>query len=312
MNLAIKGHKTRGAEVIEILKMLGGTNPHNYSADSDCFCFYVGKGIDDTNANVIYYDWIRCCYDDEEWIVFTLEEFLEKFPYKVGDKVQRKGVTSCDTVYEIEQIIWEYDQVVYIICDLYWKNIKCTVTTETLQPYKEETTVKQKKDYEEWCPINYLEFENNDDTWDDEVEVNLGKDYEIQIRGDKTFIVKKKPQYPKTYKECCEVLKIPKNDEHYIDIDAPLVPSDYNRLVSAFTKLLICRDAYWKIAGEEMGLGKPWKPDWDNLLTTREYIKINKGCFTYSSRVFVFPTKEMKDTFFENFKELIEIVKELL
>ena len=120
-------------------------------------------------------------------------------------------------------------------------------------PY-EETMVEQKKDYEEWFLTDYLEFENNDDTWADEVEVNLGKDYEIQNRGDKTFIVKKKPQYPKTYKECCEVLGIPKNSKHYIDIDVPLVPSDYNRLVSAFTKLLICRDAYWKIAGEQMGL----------------------------------------------------------
>lgn len=31
--LAINGHATRGEEVIEILEMLGGSNPHNYSAD---------------------------------------------------------------------------------------------------------------------------------------------------------------------------------------------------------------------------------------------------------------------------------------
>lgn len=108
--LAIKGHPTRGAEVIEILKMLGGTNPHNYSADSDIFCFYIGKGIND--INVIYYDWIHGCYDDEEWIVFTLEEFLEKFPYKIGDKVLYKtyGIYSA-----IKTMKWnsEKEQVFY-------------------------------------------------------------------------------------------------------------------------------------------------------------------------------------------------------
>ena len=49
--LAIKGHKTRGKEVIEILEMLGGNNPHKYVAYSDCFYFYIG----DETRN-IYYD----------------------------------------------------------------------------------------------------------------------------------------------------------------------------------------------------------------------------------------------------------------
>ena len=74
----------------------------------------------------------------------------------------------------------------------------------------------------------------------------------------------------------------------------------------------MCRDAYWKLYGEEMGLGKPWEPDFDNLSTNLEYIKIVKGCFTYSSRTFVFPTVEMRDAFKENFDPDIEICKELL
>lgn len=31
--------------------------------------------------------------------------------------------------------------------------------------------------------------------------------------------------------------------------------------IICFQELLIARDAYWKIASEEMGLSKPWKPD---------------------------------------------------
>ena len=81
MILAIKGHKTRGEEVINLLKMLGGVNSYNYSADCDILCFYICKG-----TNAICRNWVKNCY--EGMTVFTLEEFLEKYPYKVGDKVR--------------------------------------------------------------------------------------------------------------------------------------------------------------------------------------------------------------------------------
>jgi hypothetical protein len=118
--------------------------------------------------------------------------------------------------------------------------------------------------------------------------------------------------FPKTYEECCGALKIP-NDERYIDIDVPL---DYNKVLSAFTKLLICRNAYWKIAGEQMGLGKPWEPNWSDDLS-KYYIsfynyKIDKGVLNYSNKILAFPTEEMRDAFYEYFKVLIEECKELL
>ena len=119
-----------------------------------------------------------------------------------------------------------------------------------------------------------------------------------------------KPQYPKTYEECCDLLV---NYDKYSEILVAIAGVSYKaNLIKSFTKLLICRDAYWEIAGKELGLGKPWKPDWDNLSTNHEFIKINKGCFTYSSRILVFPTEEMRDAFFDNFKDLIEQCKELL
>ena len=127
------------------------------------------------------------------------------------------------------------------------------------------------------------------------------------INATKIVLEKKKKEYPKTYEECLNILAFVR-PEFTID----LLNEHYERLISSFYKLLICRDAYWKIAGEEMGLGEPWKPDWDNLSTNHEFIKINKGCFTYSSRVLVFPTAEMRDAFYENFKELINECKELL
>ena len=154
-------------------------------------------------------------------------------------------------------------------------------------------------------------------------------DYEFRdengnvIEAKKIVLEKKKKEYPKTYEECCEVL-MGKTD--FADFELVLtklsISTKYENTISpepshikeinVLYKLLICRDAYWKIAGEEMGLGESWEPDWDNLSTNHEFIKINKGCFTYSSRVLVFPTAEMRDAFYENFKDLIEECKELL
>ena len=140
------------------------------------------------------------------------------------------------------------------------------------------------------------------------------------INTTKIVLEKKKKEYPKTYKECCKVLGV--DPDNYLSIrnlyydDGYAETTNYEQdllgIFDSLWELRICRDAYWKIAGEEMGLGKPWAPDFDNLSTNLEYIKIVKGCFTYSSRAFAFPTPEMQDAFYENFKELIESCKELL
>ena len=56
----------------------------------------------------------------------------------------------------------------------------------------------------------------------------------------------KEKEYPKTYEECCKVL-----DWNHRDYDRVGYESE---LLCKFQVLLLCRDAYWKIAGEEMGL----------------------------------------------------------
>ena len=155
----------------------------------------------------------------------------------------------------------------------------------------------------------------NDANYEDEVELQLG-DYEIEVRDGKTYAVKKKPAYPKTYEECCKVLKISKRAQ--LSYTNPEVEcsnayfSDEKYLLDAFMMLRICRNAYWKIAGEQMGLNKPWEPSntKDKYIIRRAGDEILKG---YNiSCVLEFPTEEMRDAFYENFKELIEQCKELL
>ena len=87
--------------------------------------------------------------------------------------------------------------------------------------------------------------------------------------------------------------------------------------LESLRKLRICRDAYWKIAGEEMGLGKPWEPDWSTEYE-RKYVievyrnKVRTNSQGYSNTMLAFPTKEMRDAFRENFGSDIEFCKEFL
>ena len=134
------------------------------------------------------------------------------------------------------------------------------------------------------------------------------KDYEIKHDGDNFYLVKKKKEYPKTYEKCCRILNI--------NTDCSIRGYKVG-LLSFFQMLLICRDAYWKIAGEKMGLGKPWEPDWRE----RRYIIYRNqddiiggyreaGCVEH--HIFEFPTSEMRDAFKENFDTNLEICKEFL
>ena len=125
------------------------------------------------------------------------------------------------------------------------------------------------------------------------------------INATKIVLEKKKKEYPKTFEECVHVLE------------------GGNRMsleqMNTFRKLIDARNAYWKLYGEEMGLGKglPWVPDWMCIdpiyIILYQYhaickAEVNGG----TSYILAFPTAEMRDVFYENFKELIEQCKELL
>lgn len=200
------------------------------------------------------------------------------------------------------------------ICDSCLDNEGCWVDCDRKKQEREKET---KKDLD-WHLTDYLEFENNNDTWANEVEVNLGNDYEIQIRDGKTFIVRKNPQYPKTYKECCvKISAITDRHYFYTKRDKEDYPEEIKILdtLDNLRKLLICRNAYWKIAGEQMGLGKPWEPDTCQIAysigrysnATVLHNDMYGGFF-----ILEFPTKEIRDAFYENFEELIEQCKEVL
>jgi hypothetical protein len=373
--LAIKGHETRGKEVIELLEMLGGINDREYIGTNTWKDEYYFLD----NGYIRAYDWC-------DGIKFTLEEFLMKYPFKVGDKVIDEADGCPGVVCEMKwdeglsdmkyyvafgngidfgwfandsinffkikknenleetQSNQDIDKVVDIFrkefceccgsqrcsgqddeleyCERF-KNLmdnsgKPSVENHKMGPksklpskyYEDKMEETQsKREYDELrMPLddNENKFPSFEPMFkmNDELEYKIPDGYEItEASKDKVFIKPIKSKYPKTLGDCCKVI---------VDIGDYQMCGYKHELLFNFQNLLICCGAYWKIAGEEMGLGKPWEPDWDNLSTNHEFIKINKGCFTYSSRLLVFPTTEMRDAFSENFKDLIEQCKELL
>ena len=136
----------------------------------------------------------------------------------------------------------------------------------------------------------------------------------IVIDTHKIVLEKKKKEYPKLFVDCCAILY--PNDN--FQIVSQRVKGHKGDLLFHFQKLLICRDAYWKLYGEDMGLGKPWEL---SIGTPIYYIYYNRTVGTIKNDyaddiqcniILAFPTAEMRDAFYENFKEFINECKELL
>ena len=322
--LAIKGHPTRGNEVIKLLEILGGTinkkilstaiigdvlNPHVYFFDPDS-----------SDNRIVWYYLLGLEHDGRasEMMIFTLEEFLEKYPFKVGDKV-----FLYDNITEgyVTGMKWDEDEKTVKYC--VYTSSECWCDVKELLKWNNVDLVE--RHYEEQCEemvkdnfeIKMQTKRDIDKTMfmlghtlvpnkvNDKLEYEINDGYEFdRVEKGKIILKPIKPKYPTTYEECCKILNI-RWEKNYAQ--------GYKcNLINKFQELFIARNTYYKIAGEEIGLDKPWEPDWENLSTNHHFIKISKGCFTYSSRLLVFPTEEMRDAFYENFKDLIEQCKELL
>ena len=297
-SLAIRGHSTRGKEVIELLEMMGGKNNCDSPADNLGLCYLIDDDFD-ICAHYFGYD----DYEDGELNIFTLEEFLEKYPFKVGDKVIDDSGES-GIIIEMkwdEEIIYKVDfgkECYYFASDF-------------LRPYK-EANANELKPTDNVDDVHYIsEYKTiGQGTY----AIKIADGYKFDSVDENGNIIvkafKPKPTYPANYDECKVVLQLQDSK-----IQARC---GYEwRLISYFQQLLMCRDAYWKVAGEQMGLNKPWEPDWSNddetkfcIYTTQNIISLD--IFGVDNRILAFPTEEMRDAFYKNFDYLIEACKELL
>lgn len=132
-----------------------------------------------------------------------------------------------------------------------------------------------------------------------------------EILTSKIILEKKKKEYPKTYKECCEILGI----GSYFEPEIRNVTTEECHKFEKLIRLKRCRDAYWKLYGEQIGLGRPWEPDYNSgyipaIIHRNGFIQ--KVEVQYRNAILVFPTTEIRDAFKENFDPDIAICKEFL
>ena len=300
--LAIKGHPTRGKEVIELLEMMGGINsneaygnlPNNWDVS-----YYIFKdGIISVSEDKILIK--------KQFEIFTLEEFLEKYPFKVGDKVTD---LKSDKIAEVYKMYWSENNSCIYYDIKYPNNRGCQRRLMDLKPMDDTDDVHSISECKTIGQGTYA--------------IRIANGYKFDSIDENGNIIvksfKPKPIYPKTYEECCKVLDF--CGDYFLttyEADCIVKKEVYGILqqVSSLTQLWICKSAYWKIAGEQMRLGKPWEPEYD--CNDTKYIistfrnTIYKDISVIFNYILIFPTEEMRDAFYENFKDLIEQCKELL
>jgi hypothetical protein len=353
-NLAIKGDKERGNEVIALLKKLGGYADELLDNGTDeKYAYFIVK---DENNVIDAFPIDKKDEFDFDAQIFTLDEFYKKYPFKFGDFVRIPEYESevrilkmkwCPLSEHIEYLVYRNDDEEWYTanelleyndnpnktrdckkCGLGFGSVRCfdkDCPHNTPKPKSYAVGLKDGKVIDNLIykdidmntckdtahiahkKIAHLSINNED--YADQIEVDLGDNYEYKFEMNRLYILKKKPVYPKTYEECIALMQL---QDTIIEARCGY---EYI-LVSNLQKLLLCRDAYWKIAGEDMGLGKTWKPDWmdesQKYCIRMDRNKIVNCSSSFNNRILAFPTEEMRNIFYENFKDLIEQCKELL
>ena len=213
----------------------------------------------------------------------------------------------------------------YLIADLEYLS-RTMITYESNLQSREDDIEKDMEEHQKLCDeimaiqgIEPIEAEI-EEVWHCPEDYIFKDENGNVINATKIVLEKKKKEYPKTFEECCKILGLLNVDlcfnVDYHSFDASKEQWKRLGLMNQFYQLLICRDAYWKIAGEELGLGKPWEPDSDtevyNIYLYRGKMNVSCSYCVGNCNILEFPTEEMRDAFYENFKELIEQCKELL
>ena len=289
--LAIKGNEKRSKDIFVLFEMLGCKNNCGLKETHNCFYYYMLSDnsvvLNTPDSNVV-----------QNSARMTIEEFKKEYPYKIGDKVTTT-YNGLPYTAVIKGMRWSSIDD----CVLYQVGTVHNVRVENMLPVEEETTIEDEMMEFETKEIPVISIDRIGFNGDTAILVPP-EGFEFYAHRDKVYIQKKKPQYPKTYEECCKILN---TEETYLGIGG-----HKGKLLQRLQRLLICRDAYWKLAGD-------WKPDYQNkeqktfffLYSNGNYIE--KGRSEYpTNKILIFPSEEMRDAFYENFKDLIESVKELL
>jgi hypothetical protein len=229
--------------------------------------------------------------------------------YKIGDKVKVKShewyKDNADNICEVEcgNTVFIPEMVCYcgstVTIMKRFSHIKCyAIEEDNGVHYWNDEMFEDNTDMKEFAAkvLNIKDeiiVPDNCEVWDDQGNV---------IKTSKIIIREVKKTYPNTINDCYNLLE---DDE----LASPTSMRKFQELINA-------RNAYWKIAGANMGLGRSWEPNWTSfegypaIYMYRYQITLSVAKDVH--HCLVFPTEEMRDLFYINFRKDIEECKEFL
>lgn len=263
LKIGFIGDVVRHEEILDTLKMIAGKDcvvPDYYTAKFSDSMYYIE--IDEFGKKSFKSDSVKEAFN-KGVRVFELDEFKKLFPYEVGIRVFAKTLNKYATIVGIS------DNSIGLLQYL-------------IQPDKSEKIIHYS--------TNQMFPEKNDQN---QIKIAIPVGYEfIGIDDNSQNIILEKiksEEFPRTPEECCDILGIA-----YANYCVRYAED----LMDNFQQLLICRAAYWKIAG--------WS---SKVKGERFYIN---SLPPYLRDLLPMPTEDVRDTFYRNFKDLIEKCRELL
>ena len=285
MKITIKGHPTRGNEVIQILENLGGKNASNHKG-KDNYAYYISS-IDSRiyKTSILF----------SEYKHYTLEEFEREFPFKIGDRVISTTTNFTGTIINLKENGWYYVK-------LDSGNFLC-ISRQYLKLYKE---MKEERNIT-------LTFEKAQEWYKKGGELK-----EVALQA---FSEKELNPLPRSWVEFCKKYQI-KPGETFVDgyskfvgntvgprnpiVDKNVCPSIKSAEAHlAMIQLEQLRNCWWN----------GWEPIWDISQKYCIYLSHNEvqvRMCTNVARFLTFPTREMALEFLECFRDLIELARNLI
>ena len=299
MKIAIKGHPTRGKEVIQILESLGGNNGYDQSGSNKEFVYFIN------NVGLINSVVLRMCSNERR--IYTLEEFEKEFSFNIGDKIKD---CSDDEVGIILGFIDIDDELMYVVD--FEKSGHANMPVEELKPYeemKEERNItltleKAKEWYKKGGELKEIALQAFNEkelnplprSWEEYCEKYPIQDHEAFINYANGYIT--------MCKECAGSglgiwIRKPEKDR------CKCVSQKSAEAHLAMIQLEQLRNCWWN----------GWEPIWD--CSEKWCIRLwgnelGVGVATHISRFLTFPTNEMAREFLECFRDLIEKAEDLI
>ena len=294
MKLGIFGNEKKGNKVIQFLEMLGGVNSSDYNGMDCKYVYYINKKHNNAIERI---EWAKMP-STHNFTIMSYDILITEHPFCLNEKVWWTcGIELKECV--IKHMHFCDNEMNYTLETLSGDFIYCTKQNISKFDMDTLTDINVKGSIIRMTTPQTI---NISDIETDKIEIVLSDNLEMLVEDGKTYIVKKPIVFPTDYKDCTAMLGVFDNGDF----------EDYEEVeFSLLKQLIICRNAYWKIAGEQMGLGKPWKPDWSMYSEKKYCIKYSqneiKSCeYVTESKLLSFPTKDIRNKFLESFRNLIE------